>query len=103
MLFALEVILGSFAARSFGLVVIASVAATALSRAALGPDPAFIVRPFALVSVQELPLYLFGSFAGLLATAYVRSIHGFEMAFERWRTSEAVKAGAGGLALTYDS
>lgn len=100
-LFALEVILGSFAARSFGLVVIASVAATALSRAALGPEPAFhLVQPFALVSVRELPLYfLFGSVAGLLSTAYVRSIHGFEMAFERWRTSQTLKAAAGGLAL----
>ncbi len=35
-MFAMEVILGSFAARSFGLVVIASVTSTAISQAVLG-------------------------------------------------------------------
>ena len=38
-MFAMEVILGNFAARSFGLVVIASVTSTAISQAVLGENP----------------------------------------------------------------
>jgi CIC family chloride channel protein len=100
-LFALEVILGNFAARSFGLVVVASVTATALSRAVLGPEPAFsLLHRFALVSPRELFLYLIlGSLLGLLATLYVRSIYTFEELFERWGSSAILKAVAGGLTI----
>ncbi|MFQ5680017.1 MAG: chloride channel protein [Gemmatimonadota bacterium] len=100
-LFALEVILGSFAARSFGLVVIASVAGTTLARVILGPQPAFhLPEPFTLASERELLLYLIlGGLAGLVAVAYVRSVYGFEDLFERWRASPALKGAAGGLAV----
>ena len=57
-MFAMEVILGSFAARSFGLVVIASVTATAISQAALGNAPAFrLLEPFTLVSEGSLGVF----------------------------------------------
>jgi CIC family chloride channel protein len=100
-LFALEVILGSFAARSFGLVVISSVAATALSRSVLGPEPAFrLLDRFSLVSLGEFPLYLLlGTLLGLLAALYVKSIDRFEIAFERWRRPLTLKAATGGLAV----
>ncbi len=100
-LFALEVILGSFAARSFGLVVISSVAATALSRSVLGPEPAFqLLDRFSLVSPREFPLYLvLGTLLGLLAALYVKSIDRFEIAFERWRRPLTLKAATGGLAV----
>ncbi len=63
-MFALEVVLGSFAARSFGLVVISSVTATAISQAALGTEPAFrLLEPFTLVSDWEFPLYLLLGFS----------------------------------------
>ena len=100
-LFALEVILGSFAARSFGLVVISSVAATALSRSVLGPEPAFqLLDRFSLVSPREFLLYLvLGMLLGLLAALYVKSIDRFEIAFERWRRPLTLKAATGGLAV----
>jgi chloride channel protein, CIC family len=100
-LFAMEVVLGSFAARSFGLVVISSVTATAISQAVLGREPAFtLVKDFTLVSEWEFLLYLgLGVFTGLIALAYVRSVYWFEDTFDRWRTSPTIKAVVGGLAV----
>lgn len=100
-MFAMEVILGSFAARSFGLVVIASVTATALSQAVLGNEPSFrLLEQFTLVSEWEFPLYLaLGVFTGLVALAYVKSVYWFEDSFDAWKTSPTVKAVVGGLAV----
>ena len=98
-MFAMEVILGSFAARSFGLVVIASVTATAISQAALGNMPAFqLVETFTLVSDWEFLLYLgLGVFTGLIALAYVQSVYWFEDSFDAWKLSPSLKALVGGL------
>jgi CIC family chloride channel protein len=98
-MFAMEVILGSFAARSFGLVVIASVTATAISQAALGDSPAFSAADaFTLVSEWEFLLYLvLGVFTGLIALAYVQSVYWFEDAFDAWKSNPSLKALVGGL------
>ncbi|NJD20799.1 MAG: chloride channel protein, partial [Gemmatimonadetes bacterium] len=98
-LFALEGVLGSFAARSFGLVVVASVSATAVAQAVLGPEPAFrLVKPFLFVSNWELALYLvLGVVAGVLSVAFVRTVYGVEDWFDRWRSPMWVMAVAGGL------
>lgn len=98
-MFAMEVILGSFAARSFGLVVIASVTATAISQAVLGNTPAFeLVETFTLVSDWEFLLYLaLGVFTGLIALAYVQSVYWFEDSFDAWKLNPSVKALIGGL------
>jgi CIC family chloride channel protein len=98
-LFALEVILGSFAARSFGLVVVASVSATAVAQSALGTEPAFrLVEQFEFLSNWELGLYLLlGAVAGVVSLLYVRSVYGMEDWFDRWRARRWVKAVAGGL------
>jgi CIC family chloride channel protein len=98
-MFAMEVILGSFAARSFGLVVISSVTATAISQAALGDAPSFrLVEAFTLVSNWEFLLYLgLGVFSGLIALAYVQSIYWFEDSFDAWKLNPSLKALIGGL------
>ncbi|MBT8396036.1 MAG: chloride channel protein, partial [Gemmatimonadetes bacterium] len=98
-MFAMEVILGSFAARSFGLVVIASVTSTAISQAALGREPAFrLVETFTLVSEWEFLLYLaLGVFTGLIALAYVQSVYWFEDSFDAWSLHPSLKALIGGL------
>lgn len=54
--FALEVILGRFAARHFSFVVISSVVAGAVGHALLGDDAAFVIRQYGLVNPVELPL-----------------------------------------------
>ena len=62
--FALELILRDFQTRSFGIVVLSSVVATAVGRLAFGSG-AFLVHPhFHLVSAAEYPLY---AVLGLLA------------------------------------
>ena len=98
-MFALEVVLGSFAARSFGLVVISSVTATALSQAVLGNEPAFrLLQPFTLVSPGEFGLYLIlGVFLGLMATVYIRSFFWCYDAFRHSAMSRTGKAVLGGL------
>jgi CIC family chloride channel protein len=98
-LFALEVILGSFAARSFGLVVIASVTATAAVQPVLGTEPAFrLVEQFELNSNWELTLYPFlGLIAGGLALLFVRSVYGIEDWFDQWRVPLWRKALTGGV------
>ena len=98
-IFALEVILGSFAARSFGLVVIASVTSTALCQAVLGAEPAFpLAQVFVLHSFWELAIYLaLGLLAGLLALTYVKVLYFFEGLFERWSWPASIKAILGGL------
>jgi CIC family chloride channel protein len=98
-LFAMEVILGSFTGRSFGLLVLSSVAATALVQSILGSEPAFALREvFALVSPLELPFYLvLGIVAGGLSVTYVKAFYAFERLFDRWKVSPYLKAATGGL------
>ena len=98
-LFALEVILGSFAARSFGLVVVASVSATAVAQSALGTEPAFrLLEQFEFVSNWELGLYLLlGFVTGIVSLIYVRTVYGIEDWFDRWHTRIWIKAVLGGL------
>ena len=98
-LFAMEVILGSFAARAFGLVVVSSVTATALCQATLGDEPAFpLAQVFVLNSWQELPIYVvLGFLLGGLSLVYVKTLYFFETGFERWRWHPSAKAIIGGL------
>lgn len=98
-LFALEVVLGSFAARSFGLVVVASVSAVAVAQGFLGTEPSFrLVEQFEMVSNWELIFYpLLGVVTGLVALVYVRAVYGVEDWFDHWHTSLWVKAVFGGL------
>ena len=98
-LFALEVILGSFAGRAFGLVVISSVTSTALCQSVLGRESTFLVGPeLTLNSPMELPLYLaLGLLAGIVALFYVRTLYFFEHVFEKWTWKPSIKAVVGGL------
>jgi CIC family chloride channel protein len=95
----MEVILGGFASRSFGLVVVSSVAATAVVQSALGTEPAFnLVEEFTLVSNWEFGLYLgLGVVTGLVALAYVWMVYHTEERFERWSFPAWAKALLGGL------
>jgi CIC family chloride channel protein len=55
--FALELILRDFETRSFGLVVLAGVTATAVGRIAFGSEAFLTLPPFTVVSGWEYPLY----------------------------------------------
>ena len=98
-LFALEVILRDFSARSFGLVVLSSVSATVICHIYLGDSPAFqIATPYSLVSVREMALYLvLGVSAALAGRGFIWLLYRSEDVFEAQRMPEYVRPLAGGL------
>jgi len=97
-LFALEVVLGTFAVGAMSPVVVASVMGAVVSRRFLGASPAFeIPSEFIFVSAAEFPVYLiFGIACGLLAWAFVRIFYGTHDVLERLLpnvSSRAIVAG----------
>ena len=98
--FALEVILGSFAVPAFGTVVISSVTASVIGRWAFGDVPAFVVPEYSLDSLWEFPIYLaLGVAAAIAATIYTRSIYSMEDLWDRWKLQPWLKPAVGGLLL----
>lgn len=96
--FALEVILDEFTTRAFGVVVIASVAASVIGRAAFGNSASFPVPTYALESLFELPLYaLLSILAGLVGVAFTRTLYWFEDRADAIPLLEYVKPIPGGL------
>lgn len=84
MLFALEVILRSFAVRHMSAIVIASVTAAVTSRSLIGQELALQARTYVLADPRELLLY--GGLALLavpLALAFLRTADGLERFFGR--------------------
>jgi len=99
-IFAAEIIVGHFAVTQFTPIVISSVVATVASRFFLGNYPAFKVPDYQIVSPFELLPYLAaGVLAGLVAVAFIRTLSFSEMAFERLRMPEYLKAAVGGAAV----
>ena len=100
--FALELILRDFEAGSFGVVVLASVLAGAIGRAAFGNAPFLQLPPFEIVSYGEYALYaVLGLVAALVGVAFVRVLYGLEDVADRvWRgRPEWARPGVLGLAL----
>jgi CIC family chloride channel protein len=98
--FALEVILGDYALRFFSSVVLSSVTATVISRTFLGDHPAFMVPPYELLSMWEIPLYfIFGFLAAFTALLFVRTLYKCEDIFDSWKIAEYIKPACGGLVI----
>jgi CIC family chloride channel protein len=100
--FALELILRDFQARSFGVVVMASVMADIVGRGAFG-SAAFLALPaFQVNSAIEYPMYAaLGVPAALVGVAFIRTLYGAEDIADRlWRgRPEWLRPAAGGLLL----
>ena len=100
-MFGLELILRDFAAESFGMVVLSSVAASVVGRAAFG-SAAFLSLPaFEVRSIWE---YLFygglGLLSALIGVAFIRVLYGTEDLIDHfWRGPEGLRPAAGGLVL----
>ncbi|MGF1455312.1 MAG: chloride channel protein [Alphaproteobacteria bacterium] len=74
-LFAFEIILGSYALRAMAPVALAAVTGTLVTRTLLGEDPAFQVPEPALVSYLEMPAFVaLGLLSGLLAILFIQSL-----------------------------
>ncbi|MEJ1998023.1 MAG: chloride channel protein [Maritimibacter sp.] len=105
-LFAVELMLPEFSARTLIPVVVATGTATYIGRLAFGLAPAFLVathdRPelFVPLSVDMLPLYvIFGVITGLAALAFVRGLYKVEDLFDGWDLNPYLKNIAGMLSL----
>ncbi len=101
-LFAMEIILGDFAIRTFAPVLLSSVVASVVTRAFLGNNPAFEVPSYSLVSVWEIPLYIIMGFViGVVAVSFTRSLYIFEDYFDRLNLRNWLKPALGGLLLGF--
>ena len=99
--FALELILQDFAVDSFGAVVLASVTADVIGRAAFG-NQAFLTLPaFHIVSTWEFGLYaILGVLGGLAGLAFIRVLYGTEDLLDSiWHGPEWLRPVAGGVLL----
>ncbi|MBN2204496.1 MAG: chloride channel protein [Thermoleophilia bacterium] len=99
--FALEIILSSVTAQAAGAVVLSSVTAVVIGRAAFG-EAAFLPLPaFGVSSLGEYGLYvLLGVLAGGLGVAFIRTLYGMEDIADRlWRGPEWLRPAAGGIVL----
>jgi CIC family chloride channel protein len=99
--FAMEIILRDFAARSFGMVVVSAVTASVVGRSVLG-SRAFLDLP--AFSVHHLGSYglfaLLGVLAGAAGVAFIRVLYGIEDLCDRlWRGPEWLRPAVGGLLL----
>lgn len=97
--FAVEVVLGSFALRSFSLVVLSAVVASVISHAFFGDFPAFVVPSYKLTSGWEVPLYIgLGLVAAPVALLFVLSLYRVEEVFAGLKTPPSwVRPALGGL------
>jgi CIC family chloride channel protein len=100
-MFALELILRDFEAQAFGVVVLASVAAAVVGRAAFGSAAFLALPPFQLVSVWEFLLYGgLGVLAAGAGVVFIRVLYGLEDLADRfWKAPEWLRPAVGGLGL----
>jgi CIC family chloride channel protein len=99
--FALELILRDFAAESFGMVVLSSVAASIVGRAAFGSAAFLSLPPFEIGSIWEYFFYGgLGLLSALIGVAFIRVLYGTEDLLDHfWRGPEGLRPAAGGLVL----
>ena len=99
--FALELILRDFEAESFGTVVLSSVIADVIGRAAFGSQSFLALPAFQQRSYWEYALYAgLGLTAAVVGTAFIRILYGMEDLADRiWRGPAWLRPAAGGVLL----
>ncbi len=99
--FAMELILANFAARAFGMVVLASVTASVIGRSLLG-DTAFLQLPPFRVDhpLDYLWFAVLGLVAGVVGIVFIRALYGAEdLCDSLWRGPEWLCPAVGGVLL----
>ncbi|MGN6743688.1 MAG: chloride channel protein, partial [Amnibacterium sp.] len=97
--FALELLLRDFKARSFGVVVLASVTASVVGRALLG-DHAFLLLPSVRLDspLEYVPIAVLGVLAGLVGMGFTRFLYLVEDVCDRlWRGPDWLRPVVGGV------
>ena len=99
--FGLELILRDFEAEAFGMVVLSSVVADVIGRAAFGSHPFLTLPPFQLGSPLDFAFYAgLGIMAALVGVAFIKVLYGLEDFFDRvWKAPEWLRPAAGGILL----
>ena len=99
--FALELILRSFDTESFGFVVVSSVTADAIGRAAFGSHPFLTLPGFNFTSPFELVLYAgLGVLAVGVGLTFIRVLYvGEDLADRLWKGASWLRPAAGGILL----
>lgn len=96
-LFATEVILGSFALQNFTAIVIASVVSASIGRIYLGNHPSFPVLNYQLGAPDVFWIYVvLGVLAGLWSVFYIKALYGIEDWFDARKWPFWTKAILGG-------
>ncbi|WP_435163005.1 chloride channel protein [Paenibacillus glycanilyticus] len=101
LLFASEIILGSFSLTQMSFIAISSVLSTAIGRLYMGNVPSFPIPHYEVNTISTLGLFiLLGVFGGFVSLIYLKSLLFFEVQWERLeRIPEWVKPALGGLAV----
>lgn len=99
--FSMELILGQWAAESFSMVVVASVTASIIGRAALGNESFLSLPTFRVEHFVEYPMFaVLGMLAGLMGVGFSRILYAIEDACDwAWNGPEWLRPAAGGLML----
>jgi CIC family chloride channel protein len=99
--FAMELILADFTAASFGMVVLASVTASVIGRAALGNAPFLVLPAFTVGHLGEFGFFaVLGLVAGAVGVLFTKVLYAVEDACDGlWRGPEWLRPGVGGLLL----
>lgn len=99
--FAMELILTSFAAEGFGMIVLSSVTASIIGRAAFGNTPFLVLPPFHAAHVSQLLLFAaLGVAAGVVGVGFSKILYAIEDACDwAWRWPEWARPAVGGLLL----
>ncbi|GGF38327.1 transport integral membrane protein [Marmoricola endophyticus] len=99
--FAMELILVDFAARSFGMVVLASVVASVIGRTVLGDDPFLVLPTFRVEHLVDYGFFaVLGVLAGVVGVVFTKVLYAIEDACDwAWRGPEWARPAVGGLLL----
>jgi CIC family chloride channel protein len=98
-LFASEIILGSFAVSNISAIVVSSVLSAAIGRFYIGNVPSFPIPHYNVTGIPVLGLFLvLGIFGGLFSVTYIRTLLFFESRWDRLqRVPEWLKPMLGGI------
>lgn len=84
-IFALEVVLGRFTVRYFGVVVLSAVSAAVVQQYFLGNHFLFQIPTYQLNHWGEIPIYVvLGVLAALVAVLFIRTLYKTEEIFDNW-------------------
>lgn len=97
-IFAMEVIVGDYAIRSFASIILASVAGSVVGYYVLGPSPSFLIPSYKPLVWHEYGFFLaLGLLAAISSLLFVKLLYATESAFTRVRIPLWIKPAIGGL------